>query len=256
MVILLLATACSGDDDIPKDPGTFADVADIRSAWLPGNPDHWLIIQTLRSSSTYGDPACPVETENDLELSWDGDCTDSAGASWTGSATVRDAENHQDFLDWGLSLDGTSWTIDGEMDWSFPDPSEPELQVEIDVTLTWDDGETTRVASLDLTYLHHNDAGSDELLWSEGELGLSDWGTATVTTDALRLGRANSCHFPNSGELVMTAANTASVPFDTTHCLDECPQGHIGADPVGDLCLDGGVPTLPMPGYGVDTAPL
>ncbi len=255
---LLTVFACSGSGDIPRDLGTFSEVAELRRAWLAASPDHWRLIQILRRSTTYPDSTCPLETVNDLELSWDGDCTDSAGATWTGSATVREEERHQDFLGWGLTYQGVTWTLDGEMDWTWPDLTEPEEQIDIDLTVSWTDGTDSLTGRIDVSYLTANDGTGFDLLWTEGEVGWSDWGTAEVTTEVLRLGRSNSCNFPTSGELVLTAENTGSVPFDDDHCLEACPTGHIDGDPVGDLCLDGGLPQLLMPGYAEDTgtAPL
>lgn len=245
---LLVALACSGAD-IPREPGLFEGPETLQRAWLPASPDNLMTALVLRHTGTNFLGNCPVSTETSLELRFEGDCDGDYGETWHGSATVREAEDHMDLFDFGLTLDGITWTLDGEIDWSFPDLSVPDEQIDVDIALSWTDGTVTIDATADLEFLLDWNGGRPQVLWTDGEIGLADWGTAGLTTDLVALGRANSCTWPTAGSLALEGSNSGRIAFDGTACDAECPAGTVDGGDVTDLCTGAGLPHLVTPLY-------
>jgi hypothetical protein len=252
-VIFLLASAlgCSGSE-IPRDPGSFDALESLQRAWLPASPDNLMTALVLRHTSDNFRGDCPVATETELERTFEGDCDGDFGESWLGSATVREDEDHMEFSDFGISYGGVTWTLDGEMDWSFPDLTEPDEQFGFDMDMNWTDGEVSFEARIEAEVMLDWNDGAPRFLWMEGEIGVGNWGTATLTSEIIQLGVSNGCGWPSEGALRLEGDNVGTIDFGTQGCNGECPTGAVDGESVGDLCLGDGLPKLVTPLYSDD----
>jgi hypothetical protein len=235
-----LSLGCAAlPEGIPDQPGTFLQAQDARRAWLAASPDNavspYFVMRTLEA---IGDPDCPRVESTDSGTRYDGDgCTDAYGTTWLGGA-VRDGEGTEvvDFYDFGVSLPSAEWTLDGYLEWTPTDEANVALRTGFGIRY---EGESSFVAwqEIDLE-IDWND-GDYRMPTLTGEIGLEDWGLATLEIqDSVYLGRAVECSYPSGGGLRLEGENVLELDF-TEHEMascGECPTWLVDGEEQGSLC--------------------
>lgn len=190
---------------------------------------------------TYDDPACPVLEDDDTTLTMTGDCTDSSGKAWIGSATVeRSASGDRTLTLDGFGTkddDGGTDTKTGSAHLRLVD----DMNTDFDLDLTHDGG---LVSTFDYAGRIQGSYDSDRTVWSgAGSVSrdglIAPNGTVDATTTDEVVDNTVCAGAPVSGNTTIhnEADETAVVTYDgdvdcdddqaASYSLDGVPKGKI-----------------------------
>jgi len=223
--IALFPLGCSAiPDSIPDKMGTFGSEQDVRRLWLPASPDNavspYFVLQTLRTINNTG---CPTYEDSDDGGTYSANgCEDDDGHTWYGEAYVRESEEDTaiDMADFGVASGGVSWTMKGRLTATSLDGGNVELAS--GMAIDFSDEEDAFEAWQDMRVELDWNSGDYRLNEMNGEVGIEDWGLATIDIDGpIYLGRALTCDHPSGGALYASAENTLEIDFGD-HTIAEC----------------------------------
>ena len=253
-----LAGCTALPSEIPDSPGALtSDMAsEVMSIASPDLP--YLVWQTMLQVQTEDFRTCPEYQGDTSNFTLVGDCSDSAGVSWEGTATDSNDSltSSLSLKDFGVSGLGGGWQASGQMVVETARGSTSQFITTQLKVVQLDD--PAKVYWVDTTgsYTSDSDSGawySDEY---DGTIGIEAWGTATVASRRTSLAFVNSCDYAAAGfgESDVAGTNSLTLSFHA--------EGAGGVDTGGDSAdtgadsgdtADSGVPAPPPGDTGRDT---
>lgn len=261
LVAILAATGCGGPPaGIPASPG------DIDAATLPdlitvGSPDLpfllWLTPSQLASQDWR---ACPkVFLREDGVTATAGDCVDSSGVRWYGTATLTyDAVDGRESVileDFGADDGEGGWIADGRVDVRYVDSGTGFL-IDTNVAVTSLSGEQSVLFWAKTSSAYANYGGVWYADRHDGTVGKEGWGTAEITTRNAPLAFVYDCGWAAhiSGSMAFDGTNDAFVSFYTGPLgISLPPPADTGETETGDTADTGGSDTGDTADTGADT---